>query len=161
MATAMLTLFHAPFSRSSAVMSLIDEIGIADEIAVQIVDIRRQDGSGRFDPANPHPEHKAPALLVGDSLMTERGAIMLYLTAAIRDHAAGAARLRAALDNGRWRLGESFSAADILCSGPYHWFKDAVPDAALIRDGVVRGAAQPASVRGRAADAALMAARAA
>lgn len=77
----MLTLFHSPNSRSSAVMSLIDEMGIADKLAVQIVTIPRMDGSGARDAANPHPEGKVPALLHDGTLITERGAIMLYLTA--------------------------------------------------------------------------------
>ena len=205
----MLTVFHAPYSRSMAVIALIDEMGIADKVAVQVVDIRRMDGSGGFDAANPHPEHKAPALLDGDALITERAAIMVYLTtrfpetglapaqddprwgeyltwmvwygavmepvlilqaagvshdwlvAAIRDHTAVAARLRAALERGPWLSGETFSAADILCSSPYHWFKDATPDDALIRNWVARCAARPAWQRVGAADAALMAQRAA
>lgn len=75
----MLTLFHAPQSRSSAIMLLIEEMGIADKIAVQITDIVRQDGSGSRDPANPHPEGKVPCLVHDGTLLTERGAIMLYL----------------------------------------------------------------------------------
>ena len=39
----MLTLFHAPNSRSSAIMTLIDEMGIAEKLTVKIVDIPRQD----------------------------------------------------------------------------------------------------------------------
>lgn len=76
----MLTLFHAPNSRSSAIMTLIDEMGIADSVTVQIVDIPRQDGSGGHDPANPHPEGKAPALLHDGAVITERAAVILQLT---------------------------------------------------------------------------------
>ncbi len=76
----MLTLFHAPQSRSSRIITLIHEMGIADFIRVQPVDIIRQDGTGHRDPDNPHPEGKAPALMDGDTLMTETAAIMLYLT---------------------------------------------------------------------------------
>jgi glutathione S-transferase len=76
----MLTLFHAPHSRSSAIVTLIDEMGIADKVTVRHVNIPRMDGSGAPDPVNPHPEGKAPALLHGDHVITERGAIMLYLT---------------------------------------------------------------------------------
>lgn len=76
----MLTLFHAPNSRSSAIVTLLDEMGITDKVAIRPVDILRMDGSGGRDPSNPHPEGKAPALLHDGHLITERGAIMLHLT---------------------------------------------------------------------------------
>lgn len=76
----MLTFFHAPQSRSSAVLALIEEMGIRDRIAMRIVDIARVDGTGGFDPANPHPEHKAPVLSHEGRIITERGAVMTYLT---------------------------------------------------------------------------------
>ncbi len=76
----MLTLFHAPNSRSSRIVTLVNEMNIADFITIQPVDIVRQDGSGRRDPDNPHPEGKAPALVDDDVLMTETAAIMVYLT---------------------------------------------------------------------------------
>lgn len=76
----MLTLFHAPNSRSSAILALIDEMGIADWIEVVEVTIPRMDGSGHRDPANPHPEGKVPALLHDGVLITERAAIILHLT---------------------------------------------------------------------------------
>lgn len=76
----MLTFYHSPKSRSSAVAVLIDEMGIADRIDLRIVAIPRQDGSGRRDPANPHPEGKVPALDHDGNLITERGAIMVHLT---------------------------------------------------------------------------------
>jgi glutathione S-transferase len=77
----MLTLFHAPQSRSSAVMVLIEEMGLADKITIHETDIPRIDGSGARDPANPHPEGKVPCLVHDGTVITERGAIMLYLTA--------------------------------------------------------------------------------
>ena len=76
----MLTLYHSPNSRSSTIMALIDEMGIADKIDVQIVSIPRQDGTGARDPSNPHPEGKTPALVHDGHVITERGAIMLHLT---------------------------------------------------------------------------------
>lgn len=75
----MLTLIHAPNSRSSAILALIDEMGIGDRVTLQTVDIRRHDGSGSRDPANPHPEGKVPALLHDGVVITERGAIILHL----------------------------------------------------------------------------------
>lgn len=76
----MLTLFHAPESRSTRILTLIDEMGIADWVTLHPVDIRRQDGSGGRDPDNPHPEGKVPALDHDGTLVTETGAIMLILT---------------------------------------------------------------------------------
>lgn len=76
----MLTLFHAPQSRSSAIVNLLDEMGITDKVEIRPVNIPRMDGSGGRDPANPHPEGKVPALLHDGHLITERGAIILYLT---------------------------------------------------------------------------------
>lgn len=198
----MLTLFHAPQSRSSAIMTLIEEMGIADKITVQRVNIPRQDGSGARDPANPHPEGKTPALLHDGRLLTERGAIILHLTtlfpdsglapavgspdwgtyvswltwyqgvlepvlvmqaagvahpwlhATFRGHSEAVARIRAALENGPWLLGETYSAADLLVHSPYAWFVDFLPDDPLIRDWVARCMARPARLRVLAADAA-------
>lgn len=77
----MLTFFHAPNSRSSAIRTLIEEMGIADRIEMRIVDIPRiMTGTGAPDPANPHPEKKAPCLVHDGHVITERGAIMAYLT---------------------------------------------------------------------------------
>ncbi len=58
----MLKLIHAPMSRSSRILWLIEEMGIADKVDIQRVNIRRFDGSGARDPANPHPEGKVPVL---------------------------------------------------------------------------------------------------
>lgn len=76
----MLTLFHAPQSRSTRILTLLEEMGMTDRVALHHVNIRRHDGSGARDAANPHPEGKAPALLHDGVLMTESGAIMVYLT---------------------------------------------------------------------------------
>jgi glutathione S-transferase len=76
----MLTLFHAPNSRSSRIVSLIDEMQIADRITIHPVTILRQDGSGARDASNPHPEGKAPALMHDGTLITESAAVILHLT---------------------------------------------------------------------------------
>ena len=81
----MLTLFHSPQSRSSSIMVLVEEMGIFDQIDIREVTIPRVDGTGRRDPANPHPEGKVPALLHDGHLITERGAIMLHLTTQFPD----------------------------------------------------------------------------
>jgi len=74
----MLTLIHAPQSRSSSILWLLEEIGAPYE--KQIVMIRRGDGSGTVDPDNPHPHHKVPALIHDGALVIESGAIALYLS---------------------------------------------------------------------------------
>jgi len=73
----MLTLIHAPQSRSSSILWLLEEIGAHYE--KRIVTIRRGDGSGAADPDNPHPHHKVPALLNDGEFVIESGAIALYL----------------------------------------------------------------------------------
>ncbi|WP_136634602.1 glutathione S-transferase family protein [Pseudooceanicola onchidii] len=72
------TLYHAPLTRSSAVCTLIRELQAP--VDIHIVSVRRGDGSGAPDPANPHPEKKVPFLVDGDEALRERGAIMAYLT---------------------------------------------------------------------------------
>ena len=74
----MLTLFHAPLSRSSRIVWLLEELGA--DYALKITDIPRMDGSGAADPVNPHPDKKVPALVDDDVLVTESIAIVLYLT---------------------------------------------------------------------------------
>lgn len=81
----MLKLIHAPMSRSTRILSLIEEMDIADAVPVQLVSIRRFDGSGQPDAANPHPERKVPVLFHDQTMIMESGAIMLYLTALYPD----------------------------------------------------------------------------
>ncbi|THD42637.1 MAG: glutathione S-transferase family protein [Bradyrhizobium sp.] len=73
----MLTLIHAPRSRSSRFLWLLEEIGAPYEI--QYVSIRRADGSGALDSANPHPHGKVPLLKDGAAEVFEQIAIALYL----------------------------------------------------------------------------------
>jgi glutathione S-transferase len=74
----MLTLFHAPRSRSFRTLWLLEELGVPYDL--RIVNIRRGDGSGAVDPANPHPHGKVPALTDDNALVYETPAIALYLT---------------------------------------------------------------------------------
>jgi glutathione S-transferase len=75
----MLTLFHAPRSRSTRFLWLLEELGADYE--VRTVDIYRSFGNtGARDPANPHPHGQVPALLDEGVLITESAAIALYLT---------------------------------------------------------------------------------
>jgi glutathione S-transferase len=74
----MLKLYHAPRSRSSRILWLLEELKADCEIAY--TNITRQDGTGDEDPNNPHPDKKVPALVHDGVLITESSAIVLYLT---------------------------------------------------------------------------------
>ena len=74
----MITLFHAPKSRASRFIFLLEELGAPYEI--KTVNIRRGDGSGTLDTANPHPHGKVPAILDDGALVFESAAVALYLT---------------------------------------------------------------------------------
>ncbi|KAF0113936.1 MAG: glutathione S-transferase [Rhodobacteraceae bacterium] len=201
----MLTLFHSPQSRSSSILTLIEEMGIQDWIEIREVTIPRMDGSGGRDPSNPHPEGKVPALVHDGHVITERAAIILHLTclfpdsgiapkvgtpewgvfamwmawyqgvleptfmmeaggfshpwltAAIRDHQTAQVRLRAALDQGPWILGETYSAADLLLHSPYAWFPDAAPKDPVLLNWIERCKARPARAKVVSEDAERMA----
>ena len=84
----MLTLFHAPQSRSSRLVWLLEEIGQPYEIVY--CDIPRMDGTGARDPRNPHPDGKVPALLHDDVLVTESAALVHYLTELVPQAGLGA-----------------------------------------------------------------------
>ena len=73
----MLTLVHSPRSRSTGFLWLLEEAGAPYEI--QYVSIRRGDGSGAIDPANPHPHGKVPVLKDGSTVVFEQTAIALYV----------------------------------------------------------------------------------
>jgi glutathione S-transferase len=79
----MITLFHAPKSRSSRFIFLLEELGAPYEI--RIVNIRRGDGSGALDDANPHPHGKVPAIRHGNEIVFESPAIVAYLADAFPD----------------------------------------------------------------------------
>jgi glutathione S-transferase len=73
----MLTLIHAPHSRSSSFVWLLEEIG--QPYTIQYASIRRADGSGVIDASNPHPHGKVPVLKDGTTMVFEQTAIALYL----------------------------------------------------------------------------------
>jgi glutathione S-transferase len=73
----MLTLFHAPASPSSRMIWLLEELQV--DYRLTIVNGRMNDGS-TTDPGNPHPHGYTPALMHDGVLVTESGAITLYLT---------------------------------------------------------------------------------
>jgi glutathione S-transferase len=73
----MLTLYHAPQSRSSRILWLLEEAGA--DYSVEYVTIPRMDGSGGPDPRNPHPEKKVPLLVHDGDWIWESAAIALYV----------------------------------------------------------------------------------
>ncbi len=77
----MITLYHAPRSRSSRIIWLLEELGV--EYQIELVPIVRGDGTGEPAPDSyraVNPLKKVPAIKVFDEIITESGAICLYLT---------------------------------------------------------------------------------
>ena len=73
-------LFHSPNSRSSRVIAQLMQMGHLNDVEVVVVEVPRQDGGGRHDPKNPHPEGKVPFLITDDGQeVRESAAIMMYL----------------------------------------------------------------------------------
>ena len=73
----MLTLYHAPQSRSTRILWLLEEAGA--DYKVEHVTIPRQDGSGAPDVKNPHPDKKVPYLVHDGEGVVESAAICLYV----------------------------------------------------------------------------------
>ena len=73
----MIRLYHAPRSRSTRMLWLLEELGLP--YAVEYVTIARMDGSDGPDARNPHPDKKVPAIVHDDVLITETSAICVYL----------------------------------------------------------------------------------
>lgn len=77
----MLTLYHAPLSRSTRILSLLEELGNPPEVEIVEVSVfRARYGWGERDPLNPHPEGKVPFLVHDGVGIRETCAIALYLT---------------------------------------------------------------------------------
>src|SRR5678815_2590318 len=77
----MITLYHAPRSRSSRIIWLLEELGA--EYRIELVPIVRGDGTGT--PASDsylaiNPLKKVPSIEVFGEIVTESGAICLFLT---------------------------------------------------------------------------------
>lgn len=75
----MITLFHAPQSRSTRIVALLKELDALDAVRIETVTIPRMDGSGARDARNPHPEGKVPLLDHDGVLVRESSAIIPYL----------------------------------------------------------------------------------
>jgi glutathione S-transferase len=75
----MITLYHAPQSRSSRIVWLLEELGAPYEIRPVSI-FRPMSGQGTPDPANPHPDKRVPAIVHDGVLVAESIAVVLYLT---------------------------------------------------------------------------------
>jgi glutathione S-transferase len=119
----MLTLFHAPWSRSGRIVWLLEELGLDYDLHYVGI-FRAQDGSGRRDPSNPPPDGKDPALRHDDALVTESAAIALYLTELAPDSplaaAPGSPGRGAYLAWLAWTTGEMEPALWARISGSIH-----------------------------------------
>ncbi|MBA4492302.1 glutathione S-transferase family protein [Paracoccus sp. S1E-3] len=60
------------------------------------------------------------------------------ITASLRDYDTAIQRLDEVLSRQPYLLGSEFSAADLLCSGPFAWFGDQMPATPAILDWVAR-----------------------
>jgi glutathione S-transferase len=74
----MITLFHAPQSRSTRILWLLEELGVSYEIRPVSI-FRPMTGEGSPDPENPHPDRRVPAILHDGALVAESVAIVVYL----------------------------------------------------------------------------------
>ncbi|MEI9995523.1 MAG: glutathione S-transferase family protein [Rhizomicrobium sp.] len=86
----MITLYHAPRSRSSRIIWLLEELGC--DYRIELVPILRGDGTGEPAPdsyAAINPLKKVPAIKVFDEIVTESAGICLYLTDSHQKRALG------------------------------------------------------------------------
>lgn len=73
----MLKLYHAPGTYSSRIVWLLEELAAPFEL----IEVRYPDADGgNADPRNPHPHGYTPALDYNGCIVSETGAIALYLT---------------------------------------------------------------------------------
>ena len=191
----MMTLYHAPMSRSTRLVQLVDELGALDRVEIRRVDIVRYDGSGRTDRKNPHPEGKVPCLVHDEVEIWESVAIAQYLAETFPEAGlevpAGdplrgrylswlawygdvlepvvilatngidspelrrnfrwlpeaEARLKAALVDQAWLVGDRYTAADLIVASTFGWKPDLTPADPVIRDWVTRCLTRPSVAR--------------
>jgi len=72
----MLTFYHAPWSRSSTILWVLEELGV--DYRMELIDIRGEGGAPE-DYRAIQPNKKVPAIDHDGTVVTERAAITLYL----------------------------------------------------------------------------------
>ncbi|HEY1708840.1 MAG TPA: glutathione S-transferase family protein [Rhizomicrobium sp.] len=86
----MLTIYHAPRSRSSRIIWLAEELGCSYQIDLTPIVYGNGQGSPAPDSyAAIHPLKKVPAISLNGEIVFESAAICLYLTDAFQKHAIG------------------------------------------------------------------------
>lgn len=92
----MLTLYHAPQSRSSRFVWLLSELGVTYDLKEVSIRRAKPDAApgdtgtvGERDPANVHPFGKVPAIVHDGVMVWESAAVALYLTDAFPDAGLG------------------------------------------------------------------------
>lgn len=150
----MITLYHSPDSRSSRFLWLLEEIGEPYEVVY--CSIARRAG-GTEDARNV----RRAAYLVW--LAFYAGEVdPVYITRwlygecldpiTLRDQARVVNRVSGALREGPYLLGQQFTAADILVSGPFEWDRAWAPDNPYIQQWLARLNSRPAAQRAAAKD---------
>ena len=84
----MITLYHAPQTRSSRMIWLLEELGAPYRIQPVTI-FRPMAGTGVPDAINPHPDKQVPAIEHNGVVITESIAITLYLTDAFPEAGLG------------------------------------------------------------------------
>ncbi|GIL41569.1 glutathione S-transferase family protein [Roseiterribacter gracilis] len=84
----MITLYHAPQSRSSRIIWFLEELQQPYEIRPVSI-FRPMTGEGSPDAANPHPDKRVPVVVHDGAVLAESIAIFLYLTDAFPDAGLG------------------------------------------------------------------------
>lgn len=74
----MITLYHHAKSRSTRFIFLLEELEAP--YTIRPMTIRKRDGTGAMDAANPHPHGKVPVISDDGVVVFESPAIALYLT---------------------------------------------------------------------------------
>ena len=161
----MITLFHAPQSRSSRMIWLLEELGEPYEIRPVSI-FRPQTGEGAADAANPHPDKRVPAIRHNGQLLAESVAIVLYLTeefpqadlgpvagelagspAKQRSYEVAMRRLEGALAKGPYLMGDRFTAADFLVCTAINFGRRIFPESTALDAYLARCNSRPAAQR--------------
>ncbi len=106
----MITLYHAPQSRSSRMIWLLEEIGAPYTIRPVSI-FRPMTGEGTPDTANPHPDQRVPAIEYAGMVVAESVAIALCLADAFP--AAGLAPTPDSPDRGAYLTWMAWYAAEM------------------------------------------------